>query len=167
MKNPGHAARAQTGDMKRLRHRSSNPITQANNAPAQSARRDAPVICAACGRRVARKSRQQKFCSDRCRDFVRRETKARTAIKNLVEVPDTGQPTNPPKSSKETNKLQEEKSGSTLPLNVLGGYRWANSIAIKPELLRKIVMAEIGRNEPKQHTRNINNTRIERNSGYH
>ena len=50
----------------------------------QVQRRDAPVTCDACGRRVARKSRQQKFCSDRCRQFASRENKARTAIKNPV-----------------------------------------------------------------------------------
>jgi len=53
------------------------------------------VTCQACGRRVGRKSRQQKFCSDRCRDFARRENKARTAIENPVSGQDTGQPTNP------------------------------------------------------------------------
>jgi len=30
-------------------------------------RRDAPVICAGCGRQVQRQSRQQRFCSKRCR----------------------------------------------------------------------------------------------------
>ena len=40
----------------------------------QAARRDALVRCEACGRTVIRRSRQQRFCSDRCRDFVRRES---------------------------------------------------------------------------------------------
>jgi len=102
------------------------------------------VTCQACGRRVARKSRQQKFCSDRCRDFARRENKARTAIKNSDLGQDTRQPTNPSKISKENSWLRTAKSGSSVPLNVLGGYRWANSIAVERELLRKIVRAEIG-----------------------
>src|SRR5215470_15284421 len=98
----------------------------------QVQRRDAPVTCEACGRRVARKSRQQKFCSDNCRDFARRENRAsqleaRTAIKNSVLGQDTGQTTNPPKSASKNNKLQRAKSGSSTPLNVLGGYRWPNA----------------------------------------
>src|SRR5215469_6044034 len=80
--------------------------------------------CGACGRRVARKSRQQKFCSDRCRDYARRENKARTAIKNPVGYLDTGQPTNPPFLANKNNELRGRKTGSSIPLNVLGGYRW-------------------------------------------
>jgi hypothetical protein len=78
-----------------------------------TARRDAPVKCAACGRTVTRHSRQQRYCSDRCRDFIRRENKARTAIKNPVVVVDTAKPTNPPKKSNGFNSLQAAKSGST------------------------------------------------------
>jgi predicted nucleic acid-binding Zn ribbon protein len=36
------------------------------------------VSCGACGRKVKRKSRQQKFCSDRCRKFAAHELEART-----------------------------------------------------------------------------------------
>jgi hypothetical protein len=78
----------------------------------QAARRDAPVRCEACGRTVARRSRQQRFCSDRCRDSARRENNARTAFKNPVEGQDTGKPTNPPKKSNGFNGLQAAKSGS-------------------------------------------------------
>jgi predicted nucleic acid-binding Zn ribbon protein len=31
------------------------------------------VSCAACGRKVKRQSRQQRYCSDRCRKFASRE----------------------------------------------------------------------------------------------
>jgi endogenous inhibitor of DNA gyrase (YacG/DUF329 family) len=93
--------------------------------------------CQACGRGVKRKSRQQKFCSDRCRDFGRRERdasqiNARTAIKN------------PLFSSSKNNCLQGQKSGSSIPLNVLGGYGWPNAPRIDRDLVRKIVRAEIG-----------------------
>jgi endogenous inhibitor of DNA gyrase (YacG/DUF329 family) len=82
------------------------------------ARRDAPVECAACGRMVPRAARQQRYCSDRCRDFARREKDAsqingRTAIKNHVVGEDTGQPTNPHKLSNGFNALQAAKAGST------------------------------------------------------
>ena len=102
------------------------------------------VSCQACGRRAARKSRQQKFCSDRCRDYARRENKARTAIKNFVGYQDSGQPTNPLFLSNKNNELQKQKTGSSIPLNVLGGYRWLNAVDVDRGLLRKIVRAEIG-----------------------
>jgi endogenous inhibitor of DNA gyrase (YacG/DUF329 family) len=102
------------------------------------------VTCQACGRRVARKSRQQKFCSDRCRDYARRENKARTAIKIPVSGQDTSEPTNPPKISNKNSCLRTAKMGSSIPLNVLGGYLWPNSIPVDREVLRKIVRAEIG-----------------------
>jgi hypothetical protein len=107
-------------------------------------RRDAPVKCAACGRTVKRKSRQQRYCSDRCRDYARRENNARTAIKNPVVGPDTRQPTNPLFLSNKNNSLQGAKSGSNIPLNILGGYRWLGNVAIDSETLRKIIRAEIG-----------------------
>jgi hypothetical protein len=82
--------------------------------PRGNSRRDAPVKCAACGRTVKRKSRQQRYCSDRCRDYARRENNARTAIKNPVVGSDTRQPTNPLFLSNKNNGLQEAKSGSSI-----------------------------------------------------
>jgi endogenous inhibitor of DNA gyrase (YacG/DUF329 family) len=107
------------------------------------------VTCAACGRKVKRKSRQQRFCSDRCRDFARRERNAsqinaRTAIKNPAEYQHSDQPTNSLFLSNKVNELQGQKFGSSIPLNILGGYRWPNASGIERELLRKIVRAEIG-----------------------
>jgi hypothetical protein len=43
--------------------------------PRGNSRRDAPVKCSACGRTVRRKSRQQRYCSDRCRVYAQRENK--------------------------------------------------------------------------------------------
>jgi hypothetical protein len=90
------------------------------------------VNCQACGRKVKRKSRQQRYCSDRCRDFAWRENKA------------SGQPTNPIFLSNKNNRLQGRQTGSSIPLNVLGGYRWPNAVGVDHGLLRKIVRAEIG-----------------------
>jgi hypothetical protein len=100
--------------------------------------------CGACGRRIARKSRQQRYCSDRCRDYARRENKARTAIKNSVGYQGSGQPTNPLFLSNKNNELQRQKTGSRMPLNVLGGHRWPSSITVERDLLRKVIKAEIG-----------------------
>jgi hypothetical protein len=106
------------------------------------------VSCAACGRKVKRQSRQQRYCSDRCRKFASRENahsqiNARTALKNPAGYQDSGPVTNPPKTSNKNDSLQGRKSGSSIPLNILGGYRWP-SVALERDLLRKIVRAEIG-----------------------
>jgi len=102
------------------------------------------VSCQACGRKAKRQSRQQRYCSDRCRDFARRENKARTAIKNPVGHLDSGEPTNPLILSRKNKGLQGQKTGSSIPLNVLGGYRWPNAVGVDRGLLRKIIMAEVG-----------------------
>src|SRR5438477_11732870 len=43
-------------------------------------RKDAPVTCAACGRRVARKARQQRYCSDRCRNYQKGQRRVRKSF---------------------------------------------------------------------------------------
>ena len=107
----------------------------------EAAKRFESLSCGACGRRVSRKSRQQRYCSDRCRQYASRENKARTAIKN---APGTGPVTNPHFLSNKNNGLRGAKSGSSIPLNVLGGYRWPGATLIEPELLHKVIRAEIG-----------------------
>jgi hypothetical protein len=104
--------------------------------------------CGACGRRVARKSRQQRFCSDRCRNYAHRnapsQINGRTAIKNASGSLDSRAVTNPHFLSSKNNELRGQKSGSSIPLNVLGGYRWPNAVGADRGLLRKIVRAKIG-----------------------
>src|SRR5215467_6203287 len=115
----------------------------------QVRRRDTPVTCEACGRRVARKSRQQKFCSDNCRQFAQRENRAsqleaRTAIKNSVLGPRYRTCHEPPKSANKINGLQGAKSGSSIPLNVLGGYRWPNAPKLDRHTWANVIRREIG-----------------------
>jgi hypothetical protein len=105
--------------------------------------------CQACGRGVKRKSRQQRYCSDRCRVYAHRENDAsqingRTALKNSAGYQDSQPVTNPLLLSNKSKGLQEQKSGSSIPLNILGGYRWPNAVGFDRGLLRKIVRAEIG-----------------------
>ena len=104
----------------------------------QAPRRDTPVRCEACGRTVMRRSRQQRFCSDRCRDFARRENNASTAFKNPVVGEDTGKPTNPPKKSSGVNGLHGAKSGSTprifgprqvIERELFGGREWHEEVS--------------------------------------
>jgi hypothetical protein len=105
------------------------------------------VRCEACGRGVKRKSRQQRFCSDRCRNYAHRnapsQINGRTAIKNASEYLDSGAVTNLRFLSSKNNELRGPKSGSSIPLNVLGGYRWPNADGVDRGLLRQIVRAEI------------------------
>jgi len=105
--------------------------------------RDAPVRCAACGRAVRRKSRQQKFCGDRCRQFALRENRARHlnargALKNPSGYQDSGRVTQPNCFTNKNNGLQGVKSGSSVPLNLLGGYRWPDAPKVDSETLERI-----------------------------
>jgi hypothetical protein len=95
-------------------------LQTADHSGKQNIKRDAPVTCEACGRQVARKSRQQKFCSDRCRQFASRENRAsqleaRTAIKNPSGYQDSGPVTNPHFLANKNNGLRGAKSGSSIP----------------------------------------------------
>jgi hypothetical protein len=54
------------------------------------------------------------------------------------------QPTNPLFLLNQNKGLQGAKSGSSIPLNVLGGYRWPNALPVDPDVLRKVVRAELG-----------------------
>ena len=73
-----------------------------------------------------------------------RENQARTAIKNPVLGQDTGPVTNPHFLSNKNSELRAAKSGSSIPFNVLGGYRWPDATPIDRDLLRKIIRAEVG-----------------------
>jgi hypothetical protein len=97
------------------------------------------VNCQACGRRVARKSRQQRYCSDRCRDYEKGQRRVRKSFLST----DTRASPNPLFLLNQNNELRGPKSGSSIPLNVLGGHRWPNNIAVDGDLLRKLVRMEI------------------------
>ena len=98
------------------------------------------VNCQACGRRVARKSRQQRYCSDRCRDYEKGQRRVRKSFLST----DTRASPNPLFLSNKNNELRGAKSGSSIPLNVLGGYRWPNAIPVESLVLRKVIRAEVG-----------------------
>jgi len=98
------------------------------------------VTCQACSRRVARKSRQQKFCSDRCRDYAKGQNRVRKSFLG----DDTRKALNPHKSASKNNGLQTAKSGSSIPLNVLGGYRWPNAPQLDARTLANVIRREIG-----------------------
>jgi phage FluMu protein Com len=82
----------------------------------QAARRDTPVRCAVCGRVVARASRQQRFCSARCRKRHAYAENARTDVFVSALGQHSGSGTNPPKKSNGFNGVQAAKSGSNPPI---------------------------------------------------
>ncbi len=84
-------------------------------APMLALHRHAPVICAnpACGRRVKRRSRRQKYCSDRCRQMT-----GHYAVKPVLGG-DTRNDRNPPKKVNVSNVLHGAKSRSYLIRNAV------------------------------------------------
>jgi predicted DNA-binding WGR domain protein len=124
-------------------------LASASRAGKRNANRFEPVRCQACGRSVKRKSRQQRYCSDRCRKFASRENaasqiNARTALKNRAGYQDSRPVREPILLSNKNNSLQRAKSRSNAPFNILGGYRWPNAVCVDRGLLRKIIKAEVG-----------------------
>jgi hypothetical protein len=78
-----------------------------SSAHVQVSRRDSPVLCPACERKVTRKSRQQKFCSKRCAE------KGRLRVRKFALGQDSGVPADPHKSANKNNDLQGAISRSS------------------------------------------------------
>jgi endogenous inhibitor of DNA gyrase (YacG/DUF329 family) len=108
------------------------------------------VACPVCDRTVDRQSRQQKFCSTRCRMKAWRKETPAGELKNEPRYPCSGSVTNPHKSSNENNILQWPKSGSSIsckgPINLLGGgsWKWPDAGQLDSETLAKIRWCEVG-----------------------
>lgn len=87
-------------------------------------RRDAPVTCDHCGRTVRRKSRQQRFCSRRCRVSAHRAKAAVEPMKIRPRCPRSGDETHPVKNASNSSRLRGQFSGSTArifgPAHVIG-----------------------------------------------
>ena len=78
-----------------------------------ASRRDAPVVCRVCGRRVERAARQQLYCSRVCRE------RGKQRVRKASLGRDTGAPPNPPKKLNGVNGLQGSKARSSPPPNLL------------------------------------------------
>jgi hypothetical protein len=96
--------------------------------------RDQPVTCAHCGRIVKRKSRHQKFCSNRCRVSAHRAE----AIKIHQCYPSSGAETKATKIASNSNCLHEQFSRSTahisgpahvIKIEVLDRHKWHGSVS--------------------------------------
>lgn len=92
--------------------------------------REAPVICAnpTCGRRVKRRSRRQKYCSDRCRQ-VAHHYAAKSALGE-----DTRDDRNPRRNINVSNVMPTAKSETDLIRNALqtelfAGREWERVVS--------------------------------------
>jgi hypothetical protein len=99
----------------------------------QAARRDTLVRCPERGREVERASRQQKYCSRRCREQAHYEKLAAEGRFNPAQGGDTALPTDPIKNSNGFNDLQARKLGSSpriyaprrvIEAELIAGYEW-------------------------------------------
>jgi len=90
--------------------------------------RDVPVICRHCGRQVKRRARQQKFCSDTCRE------RGRTRIRKAFLGRHSGAPTNPQKNPCRFIDLQRARMLSSYSILVprevvevecFAGFSWS------------------------------------------
>jgi hypothetical protein len=128
-------------------HTRSDPGRATPTPPAP--RRDSPVTCPACGKRVSRKGRSQIYCSRRCRQRAYWDRRVLAAISRNV-THDARHSTNPRKSISNINGLQKAKSRPSdlfsTPVNPLGGgqWRWPNSTHLDARTLAVILRAEIG-----------------------
>jgi hypothetical protein len=71
------------------------------------------LVCECCGRKVERKSRQQRHCSRRCRQKANYAQKVRRGVFSTPTTPDTALPTAPPKKALDSNALQRAKTLSS------------------------------------------------------
>jgi hypothetical protein len=106
----------------------------------QAAHRNDPVRCPICDRTVERKSRQQNYCSTRCRKRAWLEKPA-GALKKSARYPYSGHRDAPQNSASQINALQQTKTGSSLFYNgiigpraviqaeVIAGHEWQEVIS--------------------------------------
>ena len=108
-----------------------------------SPRRDSPVTCRACGKRVSRRGRSQIYCSRRCRQRAYWDRRVLAGISTIV-THGSGHSTTPRKSFSKIKGLPKTKSrpsnSFSTPVNVLGGgqWRWPNSTRLDAQTLAKI-----------------------------
>jgi hypothetical protein len=110
--------------------------------------------CGACGRSGARRSPDQRFCSDRCRAYAeaQKPLSAEDGYPNSPQPPQTHQRPFKSISPKSGSKIHKEINGvktpilevGAMPINLLGGYRWPSAPRLHRETLRKILRAEVG-----------------------
>jgi hypothetical protein len=117
-----------------------SPTPNQSAPPTRPIRNGNAHTCASCGAKMKPKrgSRRQRYCNARCRSLARRDRNfsatgqtrqgAARSVKNSPAVSDTH---------------KGENAGRAFPINLLGGYRWAERKGLDPELARTIIRIEI------------------------
>jgi hypothetical protein len=95
-----------TKPKRRQADRGNSTATNKKTERILAARRDEPVTCAACDRKVERRMRGQRYCSARCRE------KDRGRVRKAFLSQDTGPPTTPVKKDSNINRVEAAKTGS-------------------------------------------------------
>ena len=140
-----------SADKLRVAGRHSHTRSDAGPAIPKTAvpRRESPVTCRACGKRVPRRGRLQIYCSRRCRQRAYWDRRVLTGI-SAIGTHDTGHSTTPRKSFSKINGVPNPKSRPSnsfnTPLDLLGGgqWRWPNSPRLDARTLANILRAELG-----------------------
>jgi hypothetical protein len=79
----------------------------------KASRRDAPVVCASCGRQVRRRGRLQRYCSTRCRKCGHYAQKVRRGDFSTPKWSDTALGTTSLQKDSKYNALQRAKTLSS------------------------------------------------------
>jgi hypothetical protein len=96
-----------------------------------------PSRCHSCGRQFFvnnRAGRRRLFCDDACRLAAFRNGGYYPTARNEIA----------PKSATNSIQCKAVFADRPLPLNILGGYRWPDSVAVDRKVLANIIRAEIG-----------------------
>jgi hypothetical protein len=96
-----------------------------------------PSRCHSCGRQffiANRAGRRRLFCDDACRQATFRNGGYYRTARNEIA----------PKSATNSKPYKAIFGDRPLPLNILGGYRWPDSVPVDRKVLAKIIRAEIG-----------------------
>jgi hypothetical protein len=96
-----------------------------------------PGRCHSCSRQffvANRAGRRRLFCDDACRQATFRNGGYYPRTRNGIDRKNSTTPT----------ACDGEFGDRPLPLNILGGYRWPDSVPVDRKVLAKIIRAEIG-----------------------
>jgi hypothetical protein len=122
-------------------------VREARKAAFKASRRDAPVVCASCGRQVRRRGRLQRYCSTRCRKRGHYAQKVRRGDFSTPKLSDTALGTTLLQKGSKYNALQRAKTLSShrilAPERVLAVELFDRSW--KPGISSGGVAVEVGR----------------------
>jgi hypothetical protein len=122
------------------------------STPSSAQRLSSPHLCKHCRAIIpVGPFKPRRFCSDACRKAAARASKRTNSEAEVPEVGSTENNAPAVKSSKidaeKHNKIKARVNGQnepSIPLNLIGGYRWPGVRPLDPDLVAKILSAELG-----------------------